>query len=178
MHVCGFADGSANFTVAAAWTETCPDFELTPRWYAGSSALGFWQTTDHCTFTACAGTGTTLAEIVLGATAVPCAYQTLVPFNRTAWPITLAVAAAPAAPTRASTSAIDSCAVLGDIDESLARLTCYNRAASWVTPLLRQASGLRSCSPWQRSPSAAAARVPTRCTRSSAPRRRRSRCRR
>src|SRR5438874_11742929 len=112
MHVCGFADGSASFTVAAAWTETCPAFELTPRWYAGSSALGCWQTTDHCTFTACAGTGTTLAEIVLGATAVPCAYQTLVPFNRTAWPITLAVAAAPAAPTRASTSAIDSWAVL------------------------------------------------------------------
>ena len=56
--------------------------------------MGFWQTTDHCTFTACAGSGTTLAEIVLGATAVPCAYHTLVPFNRTAWPITLAVAAA------------------------------------------------------------------------------------
>ena len=34
--------------------------------------LGLWQTTDHCTFTACAGNATTLAEIVFGESPYPC----------------------------------------------------------------------------------------------------------
>src|SRR4051794_30317738 len=98
MQVGGFANGSASLTVPAPRTVLSPDFPVAAILIAGSKLFGFWQTTDHWTFTVCAGAGPTGAAGVGGARALPGANQFFVPLSCVPRPIPFASAPASAPP--------------------------------------------------------------------------------